>query len=90
MVAHVSSEDVNGKINPNNRGGNNPALNNQIQSIAFPNISTGIYKFPKNKAAQTAIKTVMDFSATTNKIETIVFVCFADENYNIYNDILKK
>jgi len=68
----------------------NLALDNQILSIAFPNISTGIYKFPKNKAALIAIKTVTDFLATTNKIQRVVFVCFDDENYNIYNDLLKK
>lgn len=68
----------------------NLALDNQIQSIAFPNISTGIYKFPKNRAAKIAIKTVTDFLATTNKIERIAFVCFDDENYSIYNELLKK
>jgi len=66
------------------------ALDNQIQSIAFPNISTGIYKFPKNIAAQIAIKTVADFLETTNKIEKVIFVCFDTENYNIYNELLKK
>lgn len=66
------------------------ALDNQIQSIAFPNISTGIYKFPKNIAAQIAIKTVADFLKTTNKIEKVIFVCFDTESYNIYNELLKK
>jgi len=65
------------------------ALDNQIQTIAFPNISTGIYNFPKNKAAQIAIKTVTDFLKTTDKIEKIIFVCFDKENYDIYKTFLK-
>lgn len=66
------------------------ALDNQIPSVAFPNISTGIYKFPKIKAALIAIKTVKDFLETTDKIERVVFVCHDDENYNIYNQLLKQ
>jgi O-acetyl-ADP-ribose deacetylase (regulator of RNase III) len=66
------------------------AVDNQLQSIAFPNISTGIYKFPKNKAATIAIKTVTDFLEATGKIERVVFVCYDDENYNIYSQLLKQ
>jgi O-acetyl-ADP-ribose deacetylase len=64
------------------------ALENQIRSIAFPNISTGIYKFPKEKAAKIAIETVYDFLTTTDKIESVTFVCFDTENYNIYWEFL--
>ena len=66
------------------------ALENPIQTIAFPNISTGIYHFPKIKAAQIAIKTVTDFLKTTDKITKVIFVCFNAENHNIYNTILKQ
>jgi O-acetyl-ADP-ribose deacetylase (regulator of RNase III) len=66
------------------------AVDNQLQSIAFPNISTGIYKFPKNKAATIAIKTVTDFLEATGKIERVVFVCYDDENYYIYSQLLKQ
>lgn len=66
------------------------ALDNPIQTIAFPNISTGIYHFPKIKAAQIAIKAVTDFLKTTDKITKVTFVCFDTENYNIYNTILKQ
>lgn len=54
---------------------------NDIRSIAFPNISTGIYKFPKEKAAQIAIETIKSHKS---EIERIVFVCFDEENYGIY------
>ncbi len=65
------------------------ALDNQIQSISFPNISTGIYKFPKQKAAKIAIKTVSDFLATTDNFKKVIFVCFDEENYKIYYELLK-
>jgi len=65
------------------------AMDNQIHSIAFPNISTGIYNFPKQKAAQIAIKTIQDFLKETDKIRKIIFVCFDIENYNIYKELLK-
>ncbi len=65
------------------------ALENKIQTIAFPNISTGIYHFPKDRAARIAIKTVRDFLITTDAIKKIIFVCFDTENYNVYNTLLK-
>lgn len=66
------------------------ALDNQIQTIAFPNISTGIYHFPKYKAAKIAFKTVTDFLATTDAIKKIIFVCFDIENYSIYDSFLNE
>src|SRR5688572_26217459 len=65
------------------------ALETNVQSIAFPNISTGIYHFPKNKAAQIAIKAVTDFLGTTNAITKVIFVCCDDENYRIYKELLE-
>lgn len=65
------------------------ALENQIHSISFPNISTGIYKFPKEKAAEIAIQTVLNFLSTTDKIEKVIFVCLDKENYNLYKRLLK-
>jgi O-acetyl-ADP-ribose deacetylase len=66
------------------------ALDNQIQTISFPNISTGIYRFPKHKAAKIAIKAVTDFLMENDKIKKIIFVCYDDENYNIYSKLLKQ
>lgn len=59
------------------------ALENNIQSIAFPNISTGVYHFPKERAAQIAIKTVTDFLKEQSVINEVIFVCFDQENYEI-------
>jgi O-acetyl-ADP-ribose deacetylase (regulator of RNase III) len=63
------------------------AVKNGIKTIAFPNISTGIYHFPKDKAAQVAVKAVKEFQRIL-EIEKILFVCFDDENYQIYKEIL--
>ncbi|MEK6154545.1 O-acetyl-ADP-ribose deacetylase [Flavobacteriaceae bacterium 3-367] len=57
------------------------ANENELKSIAFPNISTGIYGFPKEKAAAIAIQTVKE---QRSFMEKVVFVCFDKENYAIY------
>jgi O-acetyl-ADP-ribose deacetylase len=64
------------------------AVENNIKTIAFPNISTGVYAFPKDKAAQIAINTVSDFLKNNKKIEKVYFICFDNENYNLYKNIL--
>jgi O-acetyl-ADP-ribose deacetylase len=66
------------------------AVENNVNTIAFPNISTGIYHFPKDKASEIAIKTVIDFTATSDMIKEIIFVCFDMENFNFYNQKLKE
>lgn len=66
------------------------AVENNCKTIAFPNISTGIYGFPKNEAANIAVQTVIEFLNSDNKTEKVIFVCFDDENYNIYKNLLDK
>ncbi len=66
------------------------AVNNQLATIAFPNISTGIYKFPKEMAASVAIQAVNDFLEDNSEIKEVVFVCFDQENFDIYDSLLKK
>lgn len=62
-----------------------------LSSIAFPNISTGIYHFPKKEAAEIAIGAVREFIATDNEtLGEIIFVCFDEENYNLYKDFLEE
>jgi len=67
----------------------NLAIENDVKVIAFPNISTGIYHFPKDKAADIAITTVNNF-AEKEKIEKVIFVCFDDENYQLYEEKLNR
>ena len=65
------------------------AVENGIQTIAFPNISTGIYHFPKIRAAEIAVKTVRDFLDNNEVLQKVIFVCFDDENHTIYGRILR-
>ena len=55
-----------------------------LQTIAFPNISTGVYHFPKDHAADIAISTMMDYLEEDPSIRKVYFVCFDQENYRIY------
>jgi len=64
------------------------AVSNNLASIAFPNISTGIYGFPKEAAAEIAVKTVKEFLSNSNITLNVFFACFDDENYGIYNRLL--
>ena len=52
------------------------ASQNAIKTIAFPCISTGVYRFPKEQAAQIAVKTVQESLQQFDGIEKVIFVCF--------------
>jgi O-acetyl-ADP-ribose deacetylase (regulator of RNase III) len=60
----------------------------QLRSIAFPNISTGVYRFPKEQAAEIAIGAVRSFTETPGPVEKIVFAAFDRENHEIYRKLL--
>jgi len=60
------------------------AVENGVGTIAFPNISTGIYGFPKEKASLIAIETVTQFLSENDQIKHVYFVCFDGENYELY------
>lgn len=64
------------------------AVENGVKTIAFPNISTGIYGYPKEQAAQVAVQAVKDFLSADTTIERVTFVCFDDENYQLYIHLL--
>jgi O-acetyl-ADP-ribose deacetylase (regulator of RNase III) len=66
------------------------AVAHQLKTIAFPNISTGIYHFPKNMAAVIAVDTVTDFLEFDKELEHVIFVCFDEENYELYDALLGK
>lgn len=59
---------------------------NKLSSIAFPNISTGVYRFPKEKAAEIAIDEVRNFKS--NFLKKVIFVAFDEVNYKIYQEKL--
>ena len=67
------------------------AAEKQLRSIAFPNISTGVYGYPKDKAAEVAIKATREFlQQHDTSLQSITFVCFDDENYELYRTILNE
>ncbi|MGQ3013443.1 MAG: O-acetyl-ADP-ribose deacetylase [Flavobacteriales bacterium] len=57
------------------------AVENGCRTIAFPNISTGIYRFPKEEAAVIAVHAVKEFLKAETAISKVSFVCFDEENY---------
>ena len=65
------------------------AVENGCFSVAFPNISTGIYGFPKEEAAEIAIHEVKLFLVSNNFIKQVIFCCYDNENYSIYHKILQ-
>jgi O-acetyl-ADP-ribose deacetylase len=64
------------------------AIENGVKTIAFPAISTGVYRFPLERAAKIAVSEVEKFLARNKKLEKIIFVCFDEENFNIYKRLL--
>jgi len=64
------------------------AVASDCETIAFPNISTGVYGFPKELAAKIAFHTVTDFLDKTDQIRQVYFVCFDQENYDWYASLL--
>ena len=68
------------------------AVEKKIESLAFPCISTGIYGYPKDKAAEIAVETCSEElknNPSKSKLK-IIFCCFDEDNYNIYQQILNK
>ena len=64
------------------------AEENNCRTIAFPNISTGIYGYPKEAAARIALNTVVDYLSRSPKIEKVIFVCFDEENFSLLTSLL--
>ena len=60
-----------------------------LETIAFPNISTGVYGFPKEKAAQIAVTACRDFLSSSKQDMEITFICFDDENFQYYVKLLQ-
>ena len=65
------------------------AVENSVPTIAFPNISTGVYGFPKERAADIALTTARDFLKENTSLTKVIFVCFDRENYDLYDGKMK-
>ena len=66
------------------------AEKHHCKSIAFSSISTGIYGYPKDLAAEVAVRTVKNFPNKHNVIEEVIFVCFKEEDFRHINAELEK
>jgi O-acetyl-ADP-ribose deacetylase (regulator of RNase III) len=64
------------------------AVENGIETIAFPAISCGAYGYPISEAAQTAVKTARDFFTTQDRIDKVVFVLWGEDIYDAYRRLL--
>ena len=59
------------------------AVENSCKTVAFPNISTGVYGYPKDEAAKIAFQTVVGFLAENEQVGKVIFVCFEEDNYKL-------
>ncbi|CAA7196501.1 O-acetyl-ADP-ribose deacetylase [Chryseobacterium potabilaquae] len=59
----------------------------EVKTISFPNISTGVYRFPKELAGKIAMDEVKKFHS--ERLKKVIFVCFDDENEEIYTRLLE-
>lgn len=66
----------------------NLAAENQIKSIAFPAISTGVYRYPNGAAAKIAFTAVSDWIEAAKYPMRIEFTCFGRETFDIYCSLI--
>lgn len=66
------------------------AAEHGVSSIAFPNISTGVYGYPKDKAAAVALQAIRSYGAAHpgSSVQVVLLVCFDQENYEHYARLL--
>ena len=66
------------------------AKENKIKTIAFPGISTGVYRFPIDLAALIAVNETRRFLSKNSFPERVIFVAYNDDNYETYRKLLDK
>ena len=57
--------------------------------MSFPNLGTGIYKYPLQQAAEFAIGSIMMTLPSCEAVDEVFFVCYEKDNYEIYKEILE-
>jgi O-acetyl-ADP-ribose deacetylase (regulator of RNase III) len=66
------------------------AAENGIETIAFPSISTGVYRFPIDQACRIALREVQAFLAKKSPLRKVLFVCFSESDARIYRQALQE
>jgi O-acetyl-ADP-ribose deacetylase (regulator of RNase III) len=66
------------------------AAKQEVKSIAFPSISTGVYGYPIDLAARIAVDTVCNVVQKSSKLEEVIFCCFSPSDLAVYESILPK
>lgn len=66
------------------------AAQHGIRSIAFPAISTGIYRFPRDRACRIAVAETRHFTARSPALKRVVFCCFDIETLTLYRQALER
>jgi O-acetyl-ADP-ribose deacetylase (regulator of RNase III) len=61
---------------------------NGLASIAFPAISTGVYRFPADRAADIAVTAVIAALATAPAVEKVIFCCFSEDSARLHRQAL--
>ena len=105
-AANLPAKYVIHTVGPVWRGGNNKereklakcylnslqlAVENNCKTMAFPNISTGVYHFPKEDAAKISVDSIQQFLSKDHSIEKVIIVCFDDENFRyVSNSITER
>jgi O-acetyl-ADP-ribose deacetylase (regulator of RNase III) len=62
------------------------ALQNGVRSIAFPAISTGVYGFPKDRAAEIAVSAMLEYEL---RFDRIIACCFSETDAALYRSVLE-
>ncbi len=66
------------------------AVQNGIRTLAFPSISTGIFRFPVERAAEIALSEIESFLAQDQTLEKVIMVCFDIGTFNAYTKAAAK
>lgn len=66
------------------------AAENGVKTIAFPSISTGAYRFPIERACGIALREVRSFLAGQKAVEKVFFVCFSENDLEVYRRLLEE
>lgn len=66
------------------------AVDHKLRSIAFPSISTGVYRFPIVQASRIALRVILDFIASDEASPRVVVTCFSEQDLETYRSVYQE